>query len=138
MILTLCVCAVLVFCLVLLLSSDGTSQNIEIKFISLQEAAEVGQKEMVQGTVSDQEEQVYVLVYPMEARKWWVQPLASPANNDGSWATLCYFGTETEGIGEYFQVVALVADEKLEEGQILDSLPVDKGRSDIITVKRVH
>lgn len=122
--------------LILLGSSIVDAQNIRIRIERPNQGAEVGHIELVRGNVSDLNAPIYVLVHPMLTKLWWIQRLPSPPNQDGSWQTICYFGTETKGINEYFEVVAIVTLRKLKEGQTISDLPSDAIRSDIIMVKR--
>lgn len=128
-------------CLILLFSCNKTEKipaDIKVQIESPQQNAEVGLTEIVKGKVSNPKVKVYVLVHPLLTNLWWVQRIPSPPNQDGSWQTLCYFGTETEGIGESFEIAAIVTRNRLEEGQTLTELPKDVVRSDIITVRRVR
>ena len=90
----------------------------------------------MRGTVSDPSERPIVLVHPMSTDLWWVQRPPAPPNSDGKWATLCYFGTESEGIGDYFQIVAIVPVNELPEGTVLQELPEARARSEVVTVRR--
>ena len=114
------------------------ANEIDIQITEPQQDEEVGHQELVRGTISVQDVQVYVLVHPMLTNLWWVQRLPSSINMEGSWQTICYFGTKNQGIGEYFEVIAIVTTEELEEGQTLSELPGGLVRSDIVTVKRTH
>ncbi len=129
---------VFVSCVTLLGTTIATSESVQVRIEQPQQDSEVGQHEIVRGKVSDTNARVYVLVHPMMTNLWWVQRLPSPPNQDGSWQTLCYFGTETEGKNEYFEVIAIVTHKNLKEGQILKELPSDAIRSDIIMVKRTR
>ena len=126
------------FSICLLNSSIIVAYEIDIQITNPQQDEEVGHQELVRGTISAHDVQVYVLVHPMATNLWWVQRLPSSINKDGSWQTLCYFGTKNQGIGEYFEVIAIVTAEELEEGQTLKALPADSVRSDMVTVKRIH
>ncbi len=128
-------------CLILLFSCNKTEKilaDVRIQIESPQQNAEVGLTEIVNGKVSNPKAQVYVLVHPLLTNLWWVQRIPSPPNQDGTWQTLCYFGTETKGIGESFEIAAIVTKDKLEEGQMLPELPKDVVRSDIVTVRRAR
>jgi len=118
-----------------------TNVQVQIQIESPQQNAEVTLTEIVKGKVSDPKMPIYVLVHPMSTNLWWVQNLPAPPNQDGSWQTLCYFGTENEGIGEYFEVVAIATgrtSRRLRAGQTLEELPKDVTRSDIVTVRRIR
>lgn len=128
----------LFFGICLLNSSVIVADEIDIQITKPQQDEEVGHQELVRGTISTQNVQVYVLMHPMATNLWWVQRLPSSINKDGSWKTLCYFGTKNQGIGEYFEVIAIVTAEELEEGQTVREFPGDSVRSDIVTVIRTH
>lgn len=128
-------------CLILLFSCNKTEKipaDVRIQIESPQQNSEVGLTEIVKGKVSNPKVRFYVLVHPLLTNMWWVQRIPSPPNQDGSWQTLCYFGTETKGIGESFEVVAIVTEDKLEEGQMLTELPKGVVQSDIVTVRRAR
>ena len=120
--------------------TDGKSEKSQVRIESPQPAAGVGLSEIVRGKVTnlDRKASVYVLVHPLSMNLWWVQRLPSPPNADGSWQTQCYFGTEKEGMGESFELVAIAATSRLKEGQTLGEFPRDVARSDVVTVKRVR
>lgn len=133
------ICTVaLAFCLVVSVGFIATAQNVQVQIEEPKETSEVGLREIVKGRVSDPAVRPYVLVHPMLTDLWWVQRRPSRPNQDGSWRTLCYFGTETQGKGEFFEIVAIVTDANLEEGQTLEDLPSGAIRSDIVMVKRTR
>lgn len=81
----------------------------------------VGPTGVVKGHVQNPEMRVYVLVRPIQLQTWWVQPIPSPPNSDGTWRAFAYFGTEEAGKGKTFEAVA-VLDQKdgfLHDGQEL-------------------
>ena len=90
----------------------------------------------VQGTVSDPNEQVEVLVHPMPTDFWWVQ--TRPAvDGAGKWQTLVHLGTPTAGIGHAYEIIAVAAPKsKLKVGDTLEALPEAATKSNIITVLR--
>src|SRR4051812_11889047 len=61
---------------------------------------------VVEGKTSKVDWPVFVLVHPMETREWWVQPLPSPTNRDGSWRASTYFGTPDDK-GKRFELIAI-------------------------------
>ncbi len=111
--------------------------DVKVQIDSPQQNAEVVLQEIVKGKVSNPKATVYVLVHPLLTHIWWVQRMPSPPNQDGTWQTVCYFGTENKGVGESFEVVAIVTNKKLEEGQTLTELPKESVRTDITTVRRI-
>jgi len=100
---------------------------------------EVSVREWVRGKLSDTSYEVYILIHPMATVSWWVQPLPS-INSDGTWEAYCFFGEETVGIGESFEIIAIATKEKgvLRSGQQLpiDKIPTDAIRSPIVRVIR--
>lgn len=120
--------------LLLATAERGATAQIEIRSPASGEEVEV--ETLVEGWVSDPKAQVYVLVRPLRTKYWWVQRLPAPANRDGSWQTLVNIGTETEGIGEPFEIVALVTKRKLHEGDRLEVLPERTALSDSVRVHR--
>jgi hypothetical protein len=112
----------------------GATTQIEIR--SPASGAEVEVETLVEGWVSDPKAQVYVLVRALRTKYWWVQRLPAPANRDGTWQTQVNIGTETEGIGEPFEIVALVTKRKLHEGAQMDVLPERTAISDAVRVQR--
>ena len=114
---------------------------IKMEITDPPDGEKVGMTYIVKGEVSDPTYQVYVLVHPLMTDTWWVQtiPEVSP---DGTWRTRCYFGTETAGIGEPFEIIALAATEKnlLHSGQTIPvgRLPETAIKSRIIQVERTQ
>lgn len=100
---------------------------------------------LVQGTVNDPNSKVHVIIHPLTVPKMWVQnpPIVG---TDGNWQTDVYFGTDILGIGDRYEVIALATNENflitfatgnfLREGQILESLPRNTNRSNVVTVTR--
>jgi hypothetical protein len=125
-------------CLGFVLAGALAAGSLQVKISSPVEGADVQLETMVKGRVSDASAQVYVLVRPSKSSEWWVQQSPAPVNRDGSWQTLCYFGTASVGIGEDFHIVAIVTDHRLSEGQVLPEIPRGAMRSDVITVRRAE
>lgn len=117
---------------------DEELNKVQVQIDSPQQNAEVLMEHPVKGKVSNPKVRVYVLVHPLKTNQWWVQRLPSPPNQDGSWRTVCFFGTETQGAGEEFEVLAIATNDSLSEGTTLKELPQCGARSDIVTVKRAR
>ena len=98
---------------------------------------EVGSKPMVWGTINDTSLHVFVLVKPSLGSSWWVQKRVISLSNQ-KWRGIVRLGNETEGIGEFFEIVALASRDSdlYEEGKDIDSLPDNALRSDIVVVSR--
>jgi hypothetical protein len=101
---------------------------------------EVGRIAMIKGRVSNPQWSVYVFVRPMNGSIWHVQKLPSPPNQEGRWQSMCFFGSATRGVGEFFEVVAIFPEARqlFREGQELNNLPDGYPRSSLITVRRVR
>ena len=81
---------------------------------------------------------IYVLVYPIEGGRWWVQPDVNILAN-GNWDTNAYFGDSanpSKDIGKKFKVSVIVTSAKLQEGQQLEKVPDNIYRVDIREVVR--
>jgi hypothetical protein len=116
------------------------SQAVEITITRPENNAEVGHQELVQGNVSlVTRNNVYVLLHPLACDLWFVQNPPSVINADGTWQTLCYFGMENQGVGEYFELVAIVINSQLNAGQTMKRLPNNViARSRTVTVRRTR
>ncbi len=98
-----------------------------------------GVEHLVRGKVTHYSKgNIFVLVHPLKANLFWVQRPPSTVNPDGSWQTLCYLGTENQGAGEYFELIAIITNKTLKEGQTLTGIPTDVIKSPVITVKRTE
>lgn len=127
----------------LLASSAVTPTKVSIT--DPQEMTPVTMQYLVKGTVSDPNSRVYVIVHPLRVSEMWVQQ--SPiVDGEGNWQSSATFGTESLGIGERYQVIAVATNDNslvafatgnlLREGQKLTSLPRKSNRSSLITVTR--
>jgi hypothetical protein len=93
---------------------------------------------LVRGQVTNYSKgNVLVLVHPVMTKLIYVQRPPIAINRDGSWQTLCYLGTEEEGEGEDFELIAIITSRVLREGQEIEQIPTDAVISPIITVKRI-
>lgn len=107
---------------------------------------QVGRQVMVEGTISDPNVIVCVLVHPMTTDTWWVQnPPAPPGKVDErtwSWRTMVLCGTETLGLNEEFEIVALAEGKRaicqLGRQIKMEGFPQDLSRSEVITVRRIR
>jgi hypothetical protein len=114
------------------------TEKSEIQIFNPKNNSAVEAKELVSGKTTNPELKVYVLIHPLLTNLWWVQRIPSPPNLDGTWRTLCYFGTPNMGIGEYFEIAAISTEMHLQEGMVFKELPSAIARSDIILVKRTR
>ncbi len=105
------------------LVKDGKSFSVPLKndfvFFTINEPLpttltipkKVSMKQLVKGKLSDPNKYVYIFIHPLTTEVWWVQNIPAAINLDGSWYTMCYFGTETLGIGEPYEIVAIVSSQ---------------------------
>jgi hypothetical protein len=122
-------------------SSQPAKEKIKITILTPSDNSNVGLECLVRGKVSNYTGgNVYVLVHPLKTKLWWVQRLPSVINDDGSWQTLCYLGTETKGVSEYFEIIAILTNKTLTEGQTIGTtnLSTDTIKSKVITVQRTR
>lgn len=112
--------------------------DLEIEITSPAEGEVVGMRHTVSGRASDPSARIHVLLHPVETDLWWVQTPPAPTKADGTWKTRVYFGTETQGAGEEFDILAIATGRELAPGDTLDvgDLPSDVARSDVMTVTR--
>jgi hypothetical protein len=114
-----------------------TPANLKVTIDEPKPNASAALTDLVKGRVSDPKSPVYVLVHPLNMREWWVQRVPSPPNPEGNWQAQIYLGTDRDGIGEEFEIVAVAGNRKLSEGERLSTLPSDLARSDVVLVRRV-
>lgn len=79
------------------------------------------------------EHKIYVLVHPMPTSKWYVQRVPTVINS--SWQTIVYFGTADVGVGDHYELSAIITSKSLEAEQVLENFP-DCDAKYVITVKR--
>jgi len=106
----------------------------------------VGRQVMVEGTISNPQVIVCVLVHPLTTDTWWVQnPPSPPGKIDDKtwrWRTIALCGTEELGLNEDFEIVALAESQRAfcQLGKTFKTpdFPNELPRSEIITVKRIR
>jgi hypothetical protein len=98
-----------------------------------------GIEHLVRGKVTDYSKgNVFVLVHPLRTHFFWVQRPPSLINPDGSWQTICFLGTKTQGIDGLFELIAIITKKTFKAGDTLAALPTDAIKSPFITVKRIE
>ena len=114
--------------------NPDTNGKVSITITDPYDGQDVTMKYTVSGIVTPRAE-VTVFVHPLATNEYWVQNFPN-VESAGSWHTLCYFGTETQGIGQDFEVFAVTPKKKLEVGKVLYSFPENTNMSNIVTVNR--
>ena len=101
------------------------------------DGATVAPREFVGGMVADQNARVSVVIRPMRANGYWVQPNVT-VRQGGNWRVLCYFGEPgSQHSGMPYEVMAFVNPaENLKEGQQLPDWPQAESKSNVIQVVR--
>jgi len=101
--------------------------------------SKVGFPATISGTVSglSTQQRVHVLVKPLKDPNFYVQN--RPSNTiGGKWRTLFYCGTkEGGGVGEDFEIFAIVTTQVLVEHQALKEIPNDAAKSGLVQVVAV-
>jgi hypothetical protein len=89
---------------------------------------------LITGSVHPRAE-IRVLLRALTTNEYWVQDVPV-VDNYGKWQTVCWFGTETVGMGEYYEVFAITPKVKLLPEDVLPSLPDYTNMSNRVTVYR--
>lgn len=101
------------------------------------DGSEVDQKSLVEGTVSDSSQEVWVVVHPLDTSSYWLQPRVS-VHSSGLWNSMAYFGRSGDlDKGKRFEVVAIAGPyDTLQEGEYGSTWPRARWTSKPITVTR--
>ena len=121
------------------------TRYVNITIIKPHDGDAVEMRQIVEGETTNHDATVYIFIHPLSTDTFWVQNLPV-VGSDGSWKAECYFGTNTQGIDETFEIIALASLDywflrwlkplKLKPGDILKELPPQFYKSSIITVRR--
>lgn len=79
---------------------------------------------------------IYVLVYPFDTSRYWVQPNSIIYQN-GSWEVYSYFGREGVDYNTWYVVYAILTSSKFLEGDTFREIPQHIAISDPIKVRRI-
>ena len=97
----------------------------------------LGELPFVEGTVSDPNAKVWVIVHPMEVSDYWVQPPVT-VKDGGKWKVQIHIGRPgAADIGKHFEIMAIAnptAD--LKSGDKLKAWPSAKWKSQVVEVVR--
>ncbi len=130
------VALVVIFCVLsLLYMASAQAQNITIRYPS--DGASVPELPIIEGSVSDNTAQVWVIVHPMETADYWVQPKTS-VRRTGLWRVQVHIGRPGNiDVGKHFEIAAVANPaQSLREGLVLGTWPRAQWQSDVIEVKR--
>jgi hypothetical protein len=121
--------------MVIMLAVNG--QQVHLRITSPLDKSQVTERPFVEGTVSDPNATVWVIVHPMEVSDYWVQPSVT-VKEDGMWKVKIYIGRPGRiDIGKHFEIMASAnMKSKLKEGDVLAGWPEAQGKSQVIEVTR--
>lgn len=127
--------------------ADAPIRRISISITTPRDGSDAGMRQLVAGKVDDPRSRVYVLVHPLAVRQIWVQN-PPVIGSDGKWQTYIGCGTESLGLREKYEVIAIASNENylvtlatgnlLREGKVLERLPRNTNVSNIATVRRTE
>lgn len=101
------------------------------------DGAHVPELPFVEGTVSDRQARVWVIVHPMQQADFWVQQKATVRENR-TWRLQIHIGRPgSVDVGQHFEIMA-IANPKIDltEGDIKHDWPESQGKSQVIEVIR--
>ena len=108
-----------------------------LRIIAPLDKAEVPERPLVEGTVSDPNAKVWVIVHPMTVSDYWVQPSVA-VKEDGTWKVMIYTGRPGSiDVGKQFEIMAVANPKvKLSDGDILSGWPEAQWKSQVIELIR--
>lgn len=122
--------------LVTLVAGIASAAGIDVKIKSPADGDKVGERPIVSGVVSDPRAKVWVVVHPMEADEFWVQPEVT-IRDGGAWSVQIYIGRPGNiDVGKRFEVRAGANPKKpIKEGQT-DRWPEFETTSNVVEISR--
>jgi hypothetical protein len=99
--------------------------------------AKCGKRPIVEGTVSDPNALVWVIIHSLEVSDYWVQPRIT-VRDSGSWRVQVHLGRPGPiDVGKLFEVRAVAnPDVGLREGEVLDAWPNAAAISNLVECTR--
>ena len=90
----------------------------------------------MEGTVTDPNATVWVVIHPTKQSDYWVQQKVS-VKESGKWKVSVNVGQDRQGVGEQFEIKAFAnPKDKLEQGMKLSDWPAAEAKSDVVEVTR--
>jgi len=123
--------------IVSLIAFGNVAAGMTIELTDPVDGAEVPERPIISGKVSDPKATVWVVVHPMEVSDRWVQP-AVTVRRDGTWKVQVYIGRPGNlDVGKSF-VVRAIANPKMDlrEGMVIPNWPESAAQSDVVEWKR--
>jgi hypothetical protein len=128
--------SILAILLTVVIAGAQQSKHL-IRITAPTDKTHVSDRPAVEGTVTDSQDRVWVIVHPLEVSDYWVQPSVT-VREDGTWKVIPYIGRPGGAdIGKEFELMA-VANPKapLKEGLVLSGWPEAQARSQVVEVTR--
>jgi len=109
----------------------------QVQITSPLDKSQVHERTFIEGTVSDPQAKVWVILHPLELSDYWVQP-AVTVRKDGTWRVNAYLGRPGNiDVGKQFELMVIAKpEEPLKEGDVLMSWPEAQAKSQVIEVTR--
>jgi hypothetical protein len=118
----------------------ATAGQLRLRITKPEPGAAVVERPFVEGTVSDPNAEVWVIVHPMEMSEFWVQP-AVTVKEDGTWKVQIYIGRSGgSDVGKYFEIMAVASPRTtLKEGKLeRPGWPKGEAKSQVVEVTRAN
>lgn len=127
---------VVIFLLAAISAVKG-QQQVNLRITDPEDKTKVPIRPYIEGTTTDINSKVRVIVHPMEVSDYWVQPNVSVKEN-GSWKVKIYIGRPGSiDVGKQFEIMAVANPKKsIKEGDVLSGWPDSQAKSQIIEVTR--
>ena len=118
-------------------NSASPSNELSIQITAPGDNASVDWRPTVQGTVSDPNATVWVVVHPVNTGGYWVQPSVG-VDGDGKWRVQIYVGRAPDAdVDVHFEIMAVAQPKaNLKEGDVLSAWPTAEAKSQVIAVIR--
>jgi len=113
-------------------------EQLNVRITVPADKSQVTEQPSIEGTVSDANVTVWVVVHPMETSGYWVQPSVNVTKKDGSWKVMIYVGRSGKvDVGKQFEIMAFANPKgSLKEGDMLENWPEAQAKSQVIEVTR--
>jgi hypothetical protein len=112
-------------------------EQLKIRITAPSDKSQVAEKPSIEGTVTDVNVSIWVVVHPTEVSDYWVQPPVT-VKEDGTWKGRAYIGRPGNvDVGKQFEIMSVAnPKEPLKEGDVLKNWPEGQAKSQVIEVTR--
>lgn len=116
---------------------DNEPRECVIRITEPADGDSVPWRPFVEGTVTNPDAKVRVVVHPMKIPDRWVQPDVT-VDEDSTWKVQIYIGEPGSAhVGEHFEIMAFAnPKKKLPEGKVLKKWPKAQCKSQVVEVIR--